>query len=158
PPSMLDSRMVADAGRNLARRLHEGVVRLDRFELRSELGVGSFGYVFQAWDPLLERVVALKVQRAGSLASQEEVERFRREARKLAQLKHPSIMALYETGLSEDNVWYLVCEHLEGATLEQYLKSGALAADEAASITSELAEALQYAHEQGVVHRDVKPS
>src|SRR5437899_11514301 len=54
----------ADAGRDLARRLLEGPVRLDRFELRSELGVGSFGYVFQAWDVELDRIVALKVQRA----------------------------------------------------------------------------------------------
>ena len=156
--SILDSRIAADAGRNLARRLLEGVVRLDRFELRSELGVGSFGYVFKAWDPRLQRVVALKVQRAGSLASQEEVERFLREARNVAQLKHPSIISLYETGLSEDNVWFLVCEHIEGATLEERLKAGAFTATQSAAIASELADALHYAHEQGVVHRDVKPS
>jgi serine/threonine protein kinase len=156
--AILDARLTTDAGRNLARRLLEGVVRLDRFELRSELGVGAFGYVFQAWDPRLERVVALKVQRAGSLASQEEIDRFLREARNVAQLKHPSIVSLYETGLSEDNVWFLVCEHIEGATLEQRLKTGALTARQAAAIASELADALQYAHEQGVVHRDVKPS
>ncbi len=156
--TILESRITADAGRNLARRLLEGVVRLDRFELRAELGVGSFGYVFQAWDPRLERVVALKVQRAGSLASQEEVERFLREARNAAQLKHPSIVSLYETGLSEDNVWFLVCEHIEGKTLEERLKPGPLSAVQAAIIGSELADALHYAHEQGVVHRDVKPS
>ena len=91
------SRIAADVGRDLARRLGEGPVQLDRFELRSELGVGSFGYVFQAWDPRLQRLVALKVQRAGSLASQEEVERFLREARSAAQLKHPSIVSMYET-------------------------------------------------------------
>ena len=78
------SRISADAGRGLARRLLEGPVCLDRFELRSELGVGSFGYVFQAWDPRLERVVALKVQRAGNFASAEDVERFLREARSAA--------------------------------------------------------------------------
>lgn len=152
------SRIAADAGRDLARRLLEGVVRLDRFELRSELGVGSFGYVFKAWDPRLERVVALKVQRAGSLASQEEAERFLREARSAAQLKHPSIVSLYETGQTEDNVWFLVCEHIDGETLEECLKDGALTPQQATSIASELADALQYAHEQGVVHRDVKPS
>ena len=152
------SRIVPDAGRDLARRLLMGDVRLDRFELRSELGVGSFGYVFRAWDPRLERVVALKVQRAGSLASQEEVERFLREARSAAQLKHPSIVALYETGQTEDNVWFLVCEHIDGVTLEERLKSGSLSPQEAGAIACELADALQYAHEQGVVHRDVKPS
>lgn len=153
-----DPRITADAGKDLSRRLSAGVVRLDRFELRSELGVGSFGYVFQAWDPRLERDVALKVQRTGSLASKEEVERFLREARSAAQLKHPSIVSLYETGQTEEGVWFLVCEFVDGATLDERLKSGALSAAQAAAIAAELADALQYAHEHGVVHRDVKPS
>lgn len=153
-----ESRIVADAGRDLARRLLDGVVRLDRFELRSELGVGSFGYVFKAWDPRLDRLVALKVQRAGSLASQEDVERFLREARSAAQLKHPSIVSLYESGQTEDQVWYLVCEYIDGVTLEELLKGGALVLERAVAIAVDLGEALQYAHEQGVIHRDVKPS
>lgn len=152
------SQIHADAGRDLARRLLDGPIRLDRFELRSELGVGSFGYVFQAWDLKLERLVALKVQRAGSFASPEEVERFLREARSAAQLKHPAIVSLYDTGQTEDGVWFLVCEYIDGATLEARLKGGALDPHEAAAIAFELADALQYAHEQGVVHRDIKPS
>lgn len=72
----LTRHIVADAGRDLAQRLHEGPVRLDRFELRAELGVGSFGHVFRALDPSQERIVALKVQRAGILATQEETQRF----------------------------------------------------------------------------------
>ena len=119
--------IAADAGRDLARRLREGPVCLDRFELRSELGVGSFGYVFQAWDPQLERIVALKVQRAGSFASHEEVQRFLREARTAAQLKHPAIVAPYETGQTQDDVCFLVCEYVDGITLEERLKGGALA-------------------------------
>ena len=90
-------------------------MRLDRFELQAELGVGSFGYVFRAWDPRLERVVALKVQRAGSFASHEEVQRFLREARSAAPLKHPAIVSLYETGQTDDGVGYLVCEYIDGA-------------------------------------------
>ncbi len=152
------ARIVADAGHDLARKLREGSVRLDRFELRSELGVGSFGYVFQAWDPRLERFVALKVQRAGSLATSEDVQRFLREARSAAQLKHPSIVALYETGRTDDGVLFLVCEFIDGRTLETCLKDGALTSERATTIATELADALQYAHEQGVVHRDVKPS
>lgn len=152
------TQIPADAGRDLARKLLAGPVRLDRFELRSELGVGSFGYVFKAWDPRLERIVALKVQRAGSFASHEEVQRFQREARSAAQLKHPAIVSLYETGQTDDGVWFLVCEYIDGSTLEDRLKDGALDRQEAAAIATELADALQYAHEQGVVHRDVKPS
>jgi serine/threonine protein kinase len=152
------SRITADVGRDLARRLSEGSVQLGRFELRSELGVGSFGYVFQAWDPSLQRVVALKVQRAGSLASPEEVERFLREARSAAQLKHPSIVSIHEIAQTEDDVWFLVCEYVDGVTLEQRLKDGPLAPILAAEVAGELAGALQYAHEQGVVHRDIKPS
>jgi serine/threonine protein kinase len=152
------TKIPADAGRDLASRMLAGPVRLDRFELRSELGVGSFGYVFQAWDPRLERIVALKVQRAGSFASHEDVQRFLREARSAAQLKHPAIVALYETGQTEDGVWFLVCEYIDGSTLEERLKGGALAPHQAAATSIELADALQYAHEHGLVHRDVKPS
>lgn len=152
------SQISADAGRELARRLLQGPVRLDRFELRSELGVGSFGYVFEAWDLRLERVVALKVQRAGSFATPEDIERFLREARSAAQLKHPAIVSLYETGQTEDGVWFLVCEFIDGATLEERLKCGAMPPQDAAALALELAEALEYAHEHGVVHRDIKPS
>lgn len=151
-------QIVVDAGRDLATRLAAGSVRLDRFELRAELGVGSFGYVFQALDPRLERIVALKVQRAGGFASRDDVQRFLREARSVAALKHPAIVSLYETGQTQDGVCYLVCEYIEGATLEVRLKAGSLTFDEAAKIVGEVAEALDYAHEHGVIHRDIKPS
>jgi serine/threonine protein kinase len=151
-------QLVADAGGDLARRLAEGPVWLDRFELQAELGVGSFGYVFRAWDPRLERLVALKVQRAGNFASRDEVQRFLREARSAAPLKHPAIVSLYETGQTADGVGYLVCEFIDGPTLEARLRDGPLLPDEAAEIASELASALDYAHECGVIHRDIKPS
>ncbi|MBI1904190.1 MAG: protein kinase [Planctomycetia bacterium] len=149
---------VADAGRDLTRRLAEGRVWLGRFELQAELGVGSFGSVFKAWDPRQERVVALKVQRAGSFATREETQRFLREACSAARLKHPAIVSLYETGQTDEGVGYLVCEYIDGVTLEERLKNEVLDPREAAQIAAELAEALQYAHEHGIIHRDIKPS
>src|SRR5262245_55417432 len=150
--------LVADAGGDLARRLHSGPVRLDRFEIQAELGVGSFGYVFRAWDPRLERLVALKVQRAGSFVSAEEVQRFLREAKSAAPLKHPSIVSLFEAGRTDDGVGYLVCEFIDGETLEARLARGPLPPEQAAELAAELADALDYAHEHGVIHRDIKPS
>jgi serine/threonine protein kinase len=150
-------QIVADAGYDLARRLKAGPVRLDRFELQAELGVGSFGYVFRAWDSRLERLVALKVQRAGSFASPDEVQRFLREARSAAPLKHPAIVSLYETGQTEEGVGYLVCEFIDGQTLDTRLAGGPLEPLEAARLAAELADALDYAHQHGVIHRDIKP-
>src|SRR5205085_10723930 len=119
---------------------------------------GSFGHVFRAHDTELDRVVAIKVPRAGSLAGQEDVDRFLREARSAAQLKHPGIVALYETGQAEDGTCYLVEEFVQGVTLAARLSAGRLPIDQAARFTAEVAEALDYAHRHGVIHRDVKPS
>ncbi len=147
-----------DSGHRLARKLSEGPYRLGRFELEAELGVGSFGYVFRARDVELDRIVALKVQRAGTFADDEEVERFFREARSAAQLKHPAIVAIYDTGHTEEDVCYLVTEYIEGETLESRLQVDDMNHDQAAELVAEIADALAYAHEHGVIHRDMKPS
>jgi serine/threonine protein kinase len=147
-----------DSGRRYARQLALGDCRLGKFELQAELGAGSFGYVFRARDTELDRIVALKIQRAGSLADEEEASRFLREARSVAQLKHPGIVALHDTGQTDEGVCFLVTEFIEGQTLEEKLKSGPLQPREAAEILAQAADALQYAHAHGVVHRDVKPS
>lgn len=152
------SNLSLDPGKKYARRLNDGPVLIGRFELESELGVGSFGYVFRARDTELDRTVALKVQRAGSIASDEDIERFLREARSAAQLTHPGIVSLYETGTTEDGVCYLVTEFVKGETLEARQEEKQLAWDEIALAAAELAEALDYAHGEGVVHRDIKPS
>jgi serine/threonine protein kinase len=147
-----------DAGRRLANKLENGPVRLGRFELRSELGVGAFGYVFKAHDTELDRLVALKVQRAGTFASNDDVERFFREAQSIAQLNHPGIIAVYDTIRSEEDICYLVTEYVDGESLEARLQKDDFTFVDCANLIALIGDALQYAHENGIVHRDVKPS
>lgn len=147
-----------DAGRRLANKLKQGSCRMGRFELKSELGVGAFGYVFKAYDTELNRPVALKVQRAGTLASEEEIQRFLREAQSIAQLNHPGIVVLYDTIRSDEDVFCLVTEYVEGESLESKLERAEMTAEQAAQLAARIADALQYAHDHGIIHRDIKPS
>lgn len=152
------SSVSLDPGRSYARRLADGPVRLGKFELRQEVGDGSFGYVFSARDTELDRDVAVKIGRAGSLAGETEIHRFLREARAAAQLTHPHIVAVYESGQTEDGVCFLVSEFIKGETLEQRLQRQNFDPERAAQFTAELADALAYAHQHDVIHRDIKPS
>jgi hypothetical protein len=132
--------------------------RVGKFELLEELGCGSFGTVFRALDTELGREVAIKILRAGRLATAADTERFLREARSAALLKHPGIVSLFEVGHTEEGVCYLVEELVRGSTLAERLRSGALDARAAAKLVAEVAEALAAAHKLGVIHRDIKPS
>jgi len=105
----------------------------------------------------LDRVVAIKVPRAGNMSDGQEVERFLREARSVAQLKHPAIVSIYEVG-QRDGIPYLVSDFVEGVTLSDRLTAQRFTHREAAELIATIAEALQYAHERGIVHRDIKPS
>src|SRR5262249_51436581 len=105
----------------------------------------------------LDRVVAIKVPRAGSLATDEDRDRFLREARSVAQLRHGAIVPLHEVG-EHEGVPYLVSEFVQGVTLADLLTARRPPPRGAALLVAEVAGALQYAHDQGVIHRDVKPS
>ncbi|HEV3261496.1 MAG TPA: protein kinase, partial [Gemmataceae bacterium] len=136
----------------------QGRRRVGKFELLDVVGMGSFGTVYRARDTELDRVVAIKVPRTGSLGgSSGAADRFLREARSVAQLRHPSIVPVYEAGQHE-GVPYLVCEFVQGVTLSDRLSGERFVASAAADLVAAVADALQYAHEHGVVHRDVKPS
>src|SRR6516162_4794348 len=131
--------------------------KFGRFELLAKVGAGGFGSVYKARDPELDRIVAIKIPRLGGLASGEDLDRFLREARSMARLRHPGIVPVHEVG-QEDGLPYLVSEFVQGITLGERLSSHRPPAREAAALIAAVADTLQYAHEQGVVHRDIKPS
>jgi hypothetical protein len=131
--------------------------KLGKFELLDQVGFGAFGTVFKAHDPELDRIVAIKVPRSGNLATSEDLHRFLREARSVARLRHPSIVPVYEVGQA-DSLPYLVSEFVQGMTLADLMTARRMAPQRIATLLAEVADALQYAHDQGVIHRDVKPS
>jgi tRNA A-37 threonylcarbamoyl transferase component Bud32/ribosomal protein S27E len=129
---------------------------IGRFELLSRLGVGGFGTVWKARDPELDRTVALKIPRRGQLRS-EEIDFFFREARAAAQLRHPNIVAVYEIGREDDTV-FIVSDFIRGVTLSDWMSTQKPSARDVAELCTQVAHALEHAHERGVVHRDLKPS
>ncbi|HLJ93117.1 MAG TPA: protein kinase, partial [Gemmataceae bacterium] len=135
----------------------EAPKQLGKFELLEQLGSGSFGTVYKARDTELDRIVAVKIPRAGSIPKQEDLNRFLREARSAAQLKHPGIVTLYDAG-HIDATCYLVSEFIQGTTLTQHQSGKRLSFRQAAELIAQVADALQYAHQQGVIHRDIKSS
>src|SRR6516225_2155313 len=130
---------------------------LGKFELLGLVGAGAVGSVYKARDTELGRTVAVKVPRAGNLGSSGDADRFLREARSVAQLRHPSIVPVFEIG-QDSGLPYLVSEFVHGITLGDLLTSERLPPRAAAELVADIADALHYAHGQGVVHRDVKPS
>ncbi len=132
--------------------------QLGRFRLLGELGQGQYATVYRAYDATLDREVALKVPRPGVLRTERAFERFLGEARAQARLRHPRIVPVYEAGSAGDR-HYLAMALIEGRGLdEQLADDGPFAADRAARVAADLAEALAYAHDLGIVHRDVKPA
>src|SRR5262249_33000344 len=130
--------------------------RLGAYEILDLLGAGGMGEVYRARDTRLDRTVAIKVL-PGDLALSEEVrQRFEREARVISSLNHPHICTLFDVG-HQDGIEYLVMEHLEGESLADRLTRGPLPIPELLKTAIEVSDALDRAHKQGLVHRDLKP-
>ena len=127
------------------------------YEVTAKIGEGGMGEVYQARDTKLDRDVALKVLPEAFTADPERLARFEREAKVLASLNHPNIGSIYGFE-DQDGVRALVLELVEGPTLADRIQQGPIPLDEALPIAKQIAEALQAAHEAGVIHRDLKPA
>ncbi|RPH35330.1 MAG: serine/threonine protein kinase, partial [Planctomycetota bacterium] len=125
-------------------------------EILEMIGQGGMGVVYKAKQKNLDRIVALKVLSPQLSDDPEFVERFTREAKALAQLSHPNIVGIHDSGI-HDRVPYLVMEFIDGTPLRKMLASGKLTPARALEVIPQICDALQYAHANGVIHRDIKP-
>ena len=128
-----------------------------RYRLDAQIGAGGMSTVYRAFDTTLERRVAVKLMHREIASDSDQLERFRREARSVAQLSHPHIVGVIDAG-EEDGRPYIVLEYVEGETLKDRIRRmGRLPVDEAIAYAIEIARALGAAHARHIVHRDVKP-
>ena len=131
--------------------------RLGPYELTSLIGAGGMGEVYRARDTRLSREVAIKVLPAGRAEGPAALARFKREARVVATLSHPNVLALFDFG-EEEGLFYAVTELLAGDTLQGHLKEGTMPVRKALEYSSQIAAGLAAAHDKGIVHRDLKPA
>jgi hypothetical protein len=123
-----------------------------------KLGQGGMAVVYKAYQPSLNRDVAVKILTGPMALDDEFVARFRREAMSAGALGHPNILTIYDAGTTDDGLHYIVMEYAPGGTLKGLLDRGPLPVDRAREIAAQIADALQAAHAHGIVHRDLKPS
>jgi serine/threonine protein kinase len=131
--------------------------QLGRYRLDRILGQGTFGQVWRGYDTELCRNVAIKIARPDRLRALNLAEGFPKEARKVAQLSHAGIVPVYDVG-SDGNIYYIVYELIDGCDLATHKKNICLTIEDSANIIAHVAEALGYAHKEGIIHRDIKPS
>ena len=134
-------------------------MKIGRYEVLDEIGHGAMGTVWRARDPLIERTVAIKTVAIAKLRQDDaDAEtRFLREAQSAGRLSHPNIVTIFDVG-ETDELAYIAMEYLPGATLRDVMNNGPMPLDLALDTTLQMAEALAFAHEHGVIHRDVKPA
>lgn len=128
-----------------------------RYKILDRVGGGGMALVYKGQDLLLNRYVAVKILRQQYVHDEEFIRRFRREAQSAASLSHPNVVSIYDVG-QEDEVHYIVMEYIEGRTLNDLIKEKApLQVEEAIHIASQICDALDHAHQNGIIHRDIKP-
>ncbi|HEY1459077.1 MAG TPA: serine/threonine-protein kinase [Casimicrobiaceae bacterium] len=134
---------------------------LGKYELRREIGRGAMGVVYEGYDPMIKRVVAIKTIRSDQLIGDESatvIARFRREAQAAGRLSHPNIVSIYDFG-EDGGVWFIAMEFVKGRELKEYFESNErFAMPDIVRIMSQMLDALDYSHRQGVIHRDIKPA
>ncbi|MEI6781664.1 MAG: serine/threonine-protein kinase [Verrucomicrobiota bacterium] len=158
---MAAAAVTTDAGQTGAKRpeppsLERLSAAFPQLEVIEFIGQGGMGAVYKARQKQLDRIVALKVLPPDIGGDPSFAERFTREAKALAKLLHPNVVALFEFGQA-DGIYYLLMEYVDGVSLGQLLRSSRVSPREALAIVPQICDALQYAHDQGIVHRDIKP-
>lgn len=129
----------------------------ERYRIKSRIGGGGMANVYLGYDIILKRDVAIKVLRPEFANDPEFIERFDREALAATSLAHPNIVSIYDVG-EEGDIFYIVMEYVDGETLKDYVKKhGKLSVEETIDIMEQLTSAIQHAHENGLIHRDIKP-
>jgi tRNA A-37 threonylcarbamoyl transferase component Bud32 len=144
-------------GRFLPPEPAELAKQFPQLEILELLGQGGMGAVYKARQKQLDRVVALKILPPEVDHTETFAERFTREARSLAKLNHPRIVTVFDFGHTEDGLYYFVMEYVDGTDLRHVIQAGEIEPSEALAIVPQVCEALQFAHEEGIVHRDIKP-
>ncbi len=132
-------------------------MKFGKYQIIKEIGKGAMGIVYLAFDPIIERQVAIKTMNPALFQDKDQRERFFREAKAAGILQHPNIVTIYDMGIENDTP-FIVMEYVEGKDLDSMIKNGEIDQVTAVNITKQLCDALHYAHSRGIIHRDIKPS
>ena len=132
--------------------------KIGRYTILDRLGKGGFGEVFLAFDEDLDRQVAIKVPKPERVSQPEDVEAYLNEAKILASLDHSHIVPVYDVGRTDDGLCFVVSKFIEGSDLKAKIEQARPSFHESAELVATIAEALHYAHTNGLVHRDIKPA